>query len=238
MELSGWRHFPVEWPFLLAFFLLLGLLFALIEFRILRFAYERMGVPSRYVLAILLFTLFGSSINLPIATIRTPAPTAPRSRQEHAHGRRTVARAPRPAAETTLAINVGGALIPTLLSLYLLVKNRLFGPGLLAVAVVTLVTHWMARPVYGQGVALPLFIPFLTATLAAIVFCRKKAAPLAYIAGSLGTLIGADLLNLNKVGAMGARELSIGGAGTFDGVFLVGLVAVLLAALVQPRARA
>jgi uncharacterized membrane protein len=233
MEFSSWRHFPVEWPFLLAFFLLLGLLFALIQLKILRFAYERMGVPPRYVLAILLFTLLGSSINLPITTVRPSAPT--HIVQEHRHSKRTIVR---PAAPVILAVNVGGALIPTLLSLYLLVKNRLYGAGFLAVAVVTLVVHWMARPVYGQGVVLPLFIPFLTATVAAIVFCWRKAAPLAYIAGCLGTLIGADLLNLNKMNAMGASELSIGGAGTFDGVFLVGLVAVLLAALVQPRARA
>ena len=63
----------------------------------------------------------------------------------------------------------------------------------------------------------------------------RRAAPLAYIAGSLGTLIGADLLNLGKVRGLGAPVASIGGAGTFDGVFLVGIVAVLLASLIQPR---
>jgi uncharacterized membrane protein len=35
-------------------------------------------------------------------------------------------------------------------------------------------------------------------------FSRAYAAPLAYIGGSLGTLIGADLLNLDKLQGLGA----------------------------------
>jgi uncharacterized membrane protein len=60
---------------------------------------------------------------------------------------------------------------------------------------------------------------------------RKHAAPLAYIAGSFGTLIGADLLNLNKLADLKAPILSIGGAGTFDGIFVTGIVAVLIASI-------
>jgi uncharacterized membrane protein len=58
------------------------------------------------------------------------------------------------------------------------------------------------------------------------------AAPLAYVSGSLGTLIGADLLNLPSLRSLGAPVASIGGAGTFDGIFLTGIIAVLLASLV------
>jgi uncharacterized membrane protein len=65
----------------------------------------------------------------------------------------------------------------------------------------------------------------------------EDSAPLAYIAGSLGTLIGADLTNLSKVRGLGAPVASIGGAGTFDGIFLTGILAVLLASLyARPRA--
>ena len=55
---------------------------------------------------------------------------------------------------------------------------------------------------------------------------HTNVAAVAYI---LGTLIGADLLNLGKVQGLGAPLASIGGAGTFDGVFLTGIIAVLLA---------
>ena len=47
----------------------------------------------------------------------------------------------------------------------------------------------------------------------------------------MGTLIGADLLNLDKISGLGAPVASIGGAGTFDGIFLIGIMAVLLAGL-------
>jgi uncharacterized membrane protein len=51
---------------------------------------------------------------------------------------------------------------------------------------------------------------------------------LAYVSGTLGTLIGADLTNLQDAGKFGAPVISIGGAGTFDGVFLSGIIAALL----------
>ena len=64
---------------------------------------------------------------------------------------------------TMIAVNVGGAVIPGLLSLYLLVRNRLWFRGLIAVAVVAGVCHWLARPVPGLGIALPVFVPPLSA---------------------------------------------------------------------------
>jgi hypothetical protein len=71
-----------------------------------------------------------------------------------------------------------------------------------------------------------------------MLLSREDSAPLANIAGSHGTLIGADLTNLDKVRGLGAPVASIGGAGTFDGIFLTGILAVLLASLyARPRAR-
>ena len=65
----------------------------------------------------------------------------------------------------------------------------------------------------------------------ALLLSLKRAAPLAYIGGSLGTLVGADLLNLGRVQGLGAPLVSIGGAGTFDGIFLTGVLAVLIASV-------
>jgi uncharacterized membrane protein len=53
----------------------------------------------------------------------------------------------------------------------------------------------------------------------------------------LGTLIGADLLNLGKIQGLGAPVASIGGAGTFDGIFMTAVLAVLLASIVKPKQR-
>jgi uncharacterized membrane protein len=54
------------------------------------------------------------------------------------------------------------------------------------------------------------------------------APPIAFSAGVLGPLIGADLLHLDDIAEIGTGMASIGGAGTFDGIVLSGLVATLL----------
>jgi uncharacterized membrane protein len=238
MEPTTLHYFPLEWPFLLGLFLLFSFLVLLIELKVLRFAYERIGIPPRLVLVILLLTLVGSSINIPLVRLAAPkaAPkVAPRIVLRH-HRAHYVVPAARPSEGTIVAINVGGALIPALLSLYLLIKNRLFVKGTLAIAAVALITHALATPVREVGITLPIFIPPIVAVVCALVLSWRRAGPLAYVAGSMGTLIGADLMNLGKIPSLGAPVASIGGAGTFDAVFLVGIVAVLLASLVQPKA--
>jgi uncharacterized membrane protein len=99
------------------------------------------------------------------------------------------------------------------------------------IAVVAAVCNMVAHPVRGLGIALPVFVPSLTAGIVAILLSRRHGAALAYISGSMGTLIGADLLNLGAIRRMGAPVTSIGGAGTFDGIFLAGILAVLIASL-------
>ena len=138
---------------------------------------------------------------------------------------------------TTLAVNVGGAVIPTLVSFYLLIKRELRAKALVATTVVAFVIHWIADPVPGLGIAVPVFMPVVVTAIVAMTLSREEAAPLAYIAGSLGTLIGADLTNLDKVRDLGAPVATIGGAGTFDGIFLTAILAVLLASsYTRPRA--
>ncbi len=136
---------------------------------------------------------------------------------------------------TVVAVNIGGAIIPVALSAYLILKNRLYGVSLIGVAVVAAVCHLLAQPVPGLGIAIPVFVPPLVTAVVALILSGRQAAPLAYISGSLGTLIGADLLNLGKVQGLGAPIVSIGGAGTFDGIFVTGLFAVLYAGLATRR---
>jgi uncharacterized membrane protein len=133
--------------------------------------------------------------------------------------------------QTVVAINLGGAVIPTLLSVYLLLKNGMVGRSALAVLVVAAVVQRMAQPVRGVGIAVPTFVPPLVATGAALLLAERSTSAVAYVAGVLGTLIGADLLNLERIQGLGAPIVSIGGAGTFDGVFVTGIIAVLLTGL-------
>ncbi len=98
----------------------------------------------------------------------------------------------------------------------------------------TTLCHYLAHPVPGLGIAIPVFVPPISAAVIALLLSARHAAPLAYIGGSLGTLIGADILNLGKIQGLGAPVASIGGAGTFDGIFMTGVLAVLFASLVGP----
>ena len=54
---------------------------------------------------------------------------------------------------------------------------------------------------------------------------RLKYSPLTHV---LGPLIGADLLHLRDLGRRGGGLMSIGGAGTFDGIVISGFLATML----------
>jgi uncharacterized membrane protein len=217
---------PAFFAILVALFLVLV---ALIQVGILRYAYMRLGVSSGAALSLLLASLIGSYVNIPL--IQLPEQHILSGREVWSFGVPYSVPVVVDWPGTVIAINVGGALIPTLMSLYLLAKNQAWGLGLVATACVAAVCYWLAQPVPGVGIALPTFVPAITAAIAAWVLSRRYAAPLAYIGGSMGTLIGADLLNLGAIQGLGAPVASIGGAGTFDGIFLTAILAVLIAGL-------
>jgi uncharacterized membrane protein len=233
MHSLGIHYYPVTLPFLL---LLLGLLIGLsilAVLKVLRFAYSQLGIAPQYFLTWLFLSLLGSSINIPVMRLG----------QEHVMSERvvsffgmeyvvpTVTSWP----ATVIAINVGGALIPAILSLVLIVKNQLYGKALWGIAIVSAACWWLAYPVPGVGIAIPVFYPPVIAALVAVALSRRFAAPLAYICGTLGTLLGADVFNLGKLKGLGAPVASIGGAGTFDAIFVTGLLAVLIAGLASKR---
>ena len=223
------HYIPLAAPFFLALFLIYVFVVVLIEFRILQYTFEKVGVDRRYMFFLLLFSFLGSYINIPVAQL--PPERLYTDRIMEFFGMQYMIPAVTERAGTVIAINLGGAVIPVILSIYLIVKNRLYLGSVLAVGIVTVVVHLVAYPVPGVGIAAPMFIPPLVAAVVALVISRQHAAPLAYIAGSLGTLIGADLLNLSRIQGLGAPVASIGGAGKFDGIFMTGLIAVLLASL-------
>jgi uncharacterized membrane protein len=233
MHISQLHYLPLAPPF---FLILVGLFLVLVivlQVGLLRYAYMRLGVSSRTALLLLLSTLIGSYVNLPLAEM--PGQHIVSGQVIDFFGVRHAVPLVIDWPGTVLAVNVGGALIPGCMSLYLLIRHRLWWSGLLAVGAIAIVCHLLAEPVAGLGIALPIFVPTLATAVVALLLSRQYAAPLAYIGGSLGTLIGADLLNLDKVQGLGAPVASIGGAGTFDGVFLVGVLAVLIASIRFPR---
>jgi uncharacterized membrane protein len=221
------QYLPLAGPF---FAILVGvflLLVVLIEINVLRYAYTRLGVSSGTALLLLLASLIGSYINIPVWEF--PEREVQSGQEVVFFGMHYAVPVVVEWPGTVIAINIGGAVIPTLLSLYLLGKNRLWIRGIITTAIVTVIVYMLAYPVQGVGIAVPVFVPPVATAIVAVLIAREHAAMLAYAGGSLGTLIGADLLNLGVVRGLGAPVASIGGAGTFDGIFLTGIVAVLLA---------
>jgi uncharacterized membrane protein len=212
-------------------FLVIGLLI-LIQLGILRYAYMRLGVGPGAALLLLFGSLIGSYFNVPITML--PGETVRSGEVIDFFGMQYVVPVVVSSPGTILAVNVGGAVIPAFMSVYLLVRYQLWLRGAIATAVVAFIIHAVATPVPGLGIAVPVFAPAVATAIIAFILSREYAAPLAYIGGSMGTLIGADILNLNQITSLGAPVASIGGAGTFDGIFLTGILAVLLAGIVSP----
>jgi uncharacterized membrane protein len=212
------------------FFGVLVILLLLLQVGLLHRTYSALGLDPFVVTLILFASLLGAYVNQPL--VRLPEERVVSREVVEIFGVPFLAPVEVDWPGTVLAINVGGAVIPILLSFYLLARHRLWWPGLLAIAIVAFVVHRMATPIPGLGISVPTLVPPLLAALVALLLSRRFAAPLAYIGGSIGVLVGADLLNLGVLRDLGAPVASIGGAGTFDGVFLTGVIAVLLASLV------
>ncbi len=136
--------------------------------------------------------------------------------------------------ETIVAVNLGGCIIPTMVAIYeigqlVMEAWTLLFAVVLAVAINTAVCYKLAKPVKGIGIAMPAMVPPIVAVMSALVLAPDQAPPLAFVAGVLGPLLGADLLHLREIPRISTGMASIGGAGTFDGIVLSGILAAYLA---------
>ena len=218
---------PFSPLYLLLFSVFLGFLFFYLQLIVVNEVAQKLGLTPNSALLLFASSLVGSAINLPLFTLHSQPP---------------IHRPPQPfpgllrlpvrpfAGKTVIAVNVGGCLIPIGFSLFLLNHNPVPLPALLiALSTVTAVSYGLSRPIPGVGIGLPVLVPPLTAALVAFLLGGDLAAPLAYVAGTLGVLLGADLFHLRDIQDLGVPFASIGGAGTFDGIFITGIVAVLIA---------
>lgn len=228
-----YNPFTIFFTFVLL--LLLSISISFLFFGLVSSAFAKLGFSWSDAFMLLFLSLIGSNVNIPLTTLQTEV-LIPNNNFVKVFG--VNYRVPFKESfvtKTTVAMNIGGAVIPILVSVYLL---TLFPKALIyciyAIVIVAIITKLVARPVKGVGIVTPALLPPLAAALSSIlVVSLFNANPdfvfiTAYIGGTLGTLIGADLLNLRGITKIGAPVVSIGGAGTFDGVFLAGVIAVLL----------
>jgi uncharacterized membrane protein len=214
---------PIAFIIFILFVLFLPLLFVLGYFQVITWGFEKLGISPEITLFLFLAILIGSAINIPIG----------RKRIIYVEESRFFGFWKKPKLKAQgLAINLGGAVIPVLISFYFLFLGWRAGfnlkPVLIATLLMILVAKILARVIPAQGVSLPALVPPIFAAIFSLILFPDFSAPCAFISGTLGVLIGADILNLKKARKYGGF-LSIGGAGVFDGIFLIGIVAALLA---------
>lgn len=195
---------------------------------LLSFAFVKLGLSPEFGLMILFLSLLGSAVNLPVARIKSTA-TKQVFTQSVYKGLLRIPGQPF-TYETQLFINLGGCLIPVTLSIYLFSNSTLsLLPTLLGIAIISSISYNFSRPISGLGIGMPILIAPISAALVGLSISPDQSASLAYISGTLGVLIGADLLRMKDISRLGTPYASIGGAGTFDGIFITGIVAALLA---------
>lgn len=213
---------PLSAILFIVFILLLPVLLILIQVGIIGAVSTKLGFPLSVGLLIYLFSLMGSTINIPVFKRKTSEINERDKLIEKLFGY------PGKINQQIIAINVGGCIIPVLLSLYLF---QFVSPLkiLMGIGIMTAVSYFLARPVKGIGIAIPALIPPLFCVLITFIISPGNPA-FAYVSGVIGTLIGADILHLKElIDINRSGVMSIGGAGVFDGIFLVGIISVLLA---------
>jgi len=221
--------------FTIVLLLLLSIAVSFLFFGMVSSAFAKLGFSWGDAFLLLFLCLIGSNINIPITTLQTEV-FIPNNNFVRVFGvkyripfRESFIR------KTTVAVNVGGAVIPTLVSVYLFyMYPAALHYSIYGIMIVAIITKLVARPVKGVGIVTPALVPPLVAALSSVLIVFQFPANhefifiIAYTGGTIGTLVGADLLNLRNITNIGAPVVSIGGAGTFDGVFLSGIIAVLL----------
>lgn len=203
----AFKKFPrIKLPFIILLFILLPVLFILTSPNLFAVAFNKLGFPPEYSVYFLFISLLGSQVNLPVGKVISNVP---------------------PVEDTRIALNLGGALIPVTMSLLLLTLVNLI-EVFIAISITTILLFGLARPVKGKGIAIHILYPPFIAGAAAFMISPHSAPLIAYISGTIGCLIGVDLLNLKKIPGLGIPAVSIGGAGTFDAIFLTGIISVLM----------
>ena len=218
---------PGRW-YLLLLFLVVIFLFALIQVGVISLAFEKLGLSPAAALFLVIASLSGSLINIPVYRIAR-SDSEPGLREPVEPSLPGFPRVEYP-GRVVIAVNLGGCIIPLGISAYLF-RQLPLSPltTLTAVMIVTALSYKFSRFIPGVGIGMPLLLAPLVSAATALLLEPVHSAPVAYISGTLGVLIGADLLHLREVGRLKVAVASVGGAGTFDGIFLTGIVAALLA---------
>ena len=235
---DGVRFFSASPLSIFAVILLIGLVILIIPLLILGMigaAFTRLGFSWISALAIVLLMILGSFVNIPVYRIRRDmiriSQTDSIAFGEYAQ------RSPDPVWDTTISLNLGGAVIPVFVSLYMVYRAILItGTSLLlmvgiVITLVAIITFVATRLVPGAGIQVPLIIPGLAALTAGFLLAGGAgltAAVTAFVGGIAGTLLGGNIAQLFRIKNLDVLSVSIGGAGTFGAVFICCILPALV----------
>src|SRR6476660_10645520 len=118
------HYLPLTPGFFSILVVLVAGLIILIQLRILRYAYMRLGVGPGAALVLLFGSLIGSYFNIPITVL--PGHPVASGEVVDFFGMRYVVPLVTAWPGTVLAVNVGGAVIPAIMSAYLVVRYQLW----------------------------------------------------------------------------------------------------------------
>ncbi|MGB7788250.1 DUF1614 domain-containing protein [Methanoregula sp.] len=223
---------------IIALILLIGLVILVIPLLFLGLvgaAFTRLGFSWIAALAVVLLMLFGSFINIPLYTIRRDMIRA--GTGEFSFESAAAPWAPQPVWDTAISVNLGGAVIPVLVSAYLLYRavgvlgTAILGPVGAGIVIVAAIAYLATRSVPGYGIKAPLFIPGLAALLCGLLLTGGTgllAGVTAFVAGTAGTLLGVGIGWLPRVKDLEVPQVSIGGAGMFGAIFLACILSALI----------
>lgn len=206
----------ILWPLLLMDFMLIGL--------------YKLGISPLVGLGIIFCIVLGSFINIPLKKIKTIS-NVPTDLRQLFGFKPWFPRQVFQQQELVIAVNLGGCIIPSALALYQLA--RLFNTGMIVLPVIAIIInviicYRLSELKEGVGILLPAYLPGLVAALCGLLLTPENSPAVAFAAGILGPLIGADLMRLQQIVKLNSGTASIGGAGTFDGIVISGFIALLL----------
>lgn len=230
-------------PGCLAFLIVFGIFFLIPFFfaQLMLSAVSQLGLPSDLALVALFGIFLGGAVNIPVKRIERHEDLPLHPLALYGFGRilPRLGFPPPPGRAlyrtyTTIAVNLGGCVIPVALAVYETVRIVDRGPGTIGItaaiaALNIFACYRLARPMPNVGIAMPALVPPVIAAVPSLLLVPGFAPPVAFVAGVLGPLVGADLLHLREVRTVPTGIASIGGAGTFDGIVLSGMIAALLA---------
>jgi uncharacterized membrane protein len=236
---GGIRFASVGALSVLAILLVVGLIIILIPLFLLGMigaAFTKLGFSWISAIIVVLLMLFGSSVNIPLYRFkRDMVRVAPDTTAVFGSGSPWTAD---PVWETVISLNLGGAILPVCISLYLLYQavsitsTSLMVPVGAGILIVALITFVSTRPVPGVGLRVPLLIPALTALLMGMLLfggTGVSAIVVAFVSGIIGTLLGGNIARLKSIRDLEVPEMSIGGAGTFSAIFICCILPAIIA---------